>query len=482
MVTTRAKAEASSEDWDVVTALDEIISRKVGASVSSSSSSSGSLPAAAATTTLADYQRQREELKRRERALGFEHKLASTASPKEARVDQILQDLKRDDDEHVYAAAAAAAPDHPRFAGDHFLGTKTLVDGCRVFGLARRLPKGAHLHIHFNACLPPRVLLDIARGMRHMFVTSDVPLVAEGDDDDDYANYRRARLQFSILPLAASTGNLFDAGYHDRSGAMRFQEFLAEFPRHCPQHYRRHHHHHDGEEEDEGEAALGWLQEKLVFTEDEAHGARQTGRGAWQAFSARTQMLKGLFNYETAFRTYTRAMLADFVADNIQYAEIRPNFMDTNQVWTDDGRGRIGNAGIVEMIIDEYEKFQAAGEGEKGEGEGRFGGMKIIYCCPRSWSNDKVAGALKECLEFKQRWPQWIAGEFGQMTYPRSPPSPPLNETNTTYVRHRLRPRRRRRPRQAPACLCARVPRLPAGLPRRGRRRGPPAAALRRDA
>lgn len=43
-------------------------------------------------------------------------------------------------------------------------------------------------------------------------------------------------------------------------------------------------------------------------------------------------MMKGLFNYEHAYRRYTQKLLAEFVKENIQYAEIRPNFMMTNQV------------------------------------------------------------------------------------------------------------------------------------------------------
>lgn len=114
--------------------------------------------------------------------------------------------------------------------------------------------------------------------------------------------------------------------------------------------------------------------------------------------------MKGLFNYETAYRRYTRLLLEDFVADNIQYAEIRPNFMQTNQVWTDDGH-RIDNVGIMNIIMEEYGKFQASEQGPK------FRGLKVIYCAPRSFDDENVIKSLDECIEFKKRWPDWIAGE-----------------------------------------------------------------------
>lgn len=117
-------------------------------------------------------------------------------------------------------------------------------------------------------------------------------------------------------------------------------------------------------------------------------------------------MMKGLFNYETAYRVYTRMCLEDFARDNIQYAEIRPNFMTSNQLYSDDGTGSIDNWGIMRIIVSEVEAFQA-----RMASESRcFSGLKVIYCTPRSMSRENVKAALAECLDFKRHWPQWIAG------------------------------------------------------------------------
>ncbi|KAL2275041.1 hypothetical protein FJTKL_02580 [Diaporthe vaccinii] len=370
--------KAEPYDWDTVAPLDHIIDHKLN---------TASHPPARQDD---DYQKRRAELKRREAALGFEWKCTSRASTKEQRVNRILQNLKRHDEENVYSKEpprqGVTGQLHPRFAGDHFLSNKALIDRTEVFKLAKRAPKGAHLHIHFNACLQPNVLLDIASEMEQMYITSDIPL--HTTDEDHSKRYRRCRIQFSIMDLTASKGNLFDHNYKDRT-PMKFKEFIEEFPKH----YR-------------GAGALEWLQAKLVFREEEAHDLPQTVSGAWEEFNARTQMMKGLFNYERAYRKYTRRCLEDLISDNIQYAEIRPNFMDTNQVWTDDGTRKIDNVGIMEMIIQEVERFQK----EKTGGDAYFAGLKIIYCCPRSYPKEKVANGLAECLRFKQRWPTWIAG------------------------------------------------------------------------
>ena len=118
-------------------------------------------------------------------------------------------------------------------------------------------------------------------------------------------------------------------------------------------------------------------------------------------------MMKGLFNYETAYRKYTYRCLQDFARDNIQYAEIRPNFMMSNQLYHDDGTGPINNEGIMSIIITEVERFQQdmAAQGKY------FGGLKVIYCTPRSMPQPDIQAALAECMEFKKKWPQWIAGK-----------------------------------------------------------------------
>jgi adenosine deaminase CECR1 len=115
-------------------------------------------------------------------------------------------------------------------------------------------------------------------------------------------------------------------------------------------------------------------------------------------------MMKGLFNYETAYRRYTQLCLKEFVRENIQYAEIRVNFMNTNQVWLDDGSDRIDNEGIMNMIIDEYERFKAEDQ--------YLDGLKIIYCTPRSFTREQIGGALNECMTFKKKYHKYIAGIY----------------------------------------------------------------------
>ncbi|KAJ0163656.1 Adenosine deaminase CECR1-A [Colletotrichum tanaceti] len=340
-----------------------------------------------------DYFRQRIEVMNREKTLAFDFRLTALASPKEIEANAIIQIIKAEDQRLVYDAAEPrqgwGGQNHPRFPTDHFLSNVHLINKTRLLDIAIKMPKGAHLHIHFNACLQPHVLLAIAKNMDRMFITSDRPLPPseDGRTDEEARNaLHLCEIQFSILPPEKENpGDIFSPNYVKRQ-TMKYSQFLVEFP--------KHHNNADPEE---------WLTSKLVFHENEAHNVLQTVHGAWEKFNGRTRMMKGLFNYESAYRKYTRGILEDFVRDNIQYAEIRPNFMETNQLWTDDGTRQIDNVGIMNIIIEEFDRFQKRTKNS-------FGGLKVIYCTPRSFSNESVAFALDECLRFKQRWPEWIAG------------------------------------------------------------------------
>ncbi|KAL6803305.1 Metallo-dependent hydrolase [Trichoderma sp. SZMC 28013] len=346
----------------------------------------------------------------REQELSFDARCRSRATDQEMRVDAIIRKIREQDDREVYASESKrkgyGGQMHERFAGDHFLGNVDIINKTKLFGIASKMPKGAHLHIHFNACLPPSVLLGIAKGMDRMFVSSTLPLIHKVGGEDEYENFNKCEIQFSIMNherVENKLGNLFFANYIS-GHMMKFSDFRDQFSTY-----------YNKVPVDE------WLLHKLMFEEQEAHHPFQTAAGAWEKFNGRTRMMKGLFNYETAYREYTRKCLADFVRDNIQYAEIRPNFMSTNQLYTDDGNGTINNEGIMKIIIDEVEQFQKgmaeermAKERMAKEGMAKesqfFGGLKVIYCTPRSMDRKNVQEALKECIEFKKKWPQWIAG------------------------------------------------------------------------
>lgn len=118
-------------------------------------------------------------------------------------------------------------------------------------------------------------------------------------------------------------------------------------------------------------------------------------------------MMKGLFGYETAYREYTKQVIQSFVDDNIQYAEVRPNF-PANVLTRDDGLSELNNEELCQLIVEEMDKKISALKRDKIF----FAGMKVIYCCPRSFARDVVKRALAECISLKKKFPKLICGMF----------------------------------------------------------------------
>lgn len=210
-----------------------------------------------------EYTDLRQRCTEYERSLGFESTSTEKESEVEIRANEIFQQLKEDDITRIYQTAPEKrgyhGQKHPRFFGDHFLSNVDLIEQTQLFRLCEAMPKGAHLHIHFNANLDPGVLLGIAKGMERMFIWSNVPLTGQ-------ESYDLCRIQFSIMNDKAvkekGEGDLFTKDY--RGGTvMQFQKFLAAYP-------------------GGPEAADAWLQSKLVFHEEEAHNLLQTADGLVQ--------------------------------------------------------------------------------------------------------------------------------------------------------------------------------------------------------
>ncbi|KAJ2898007.1 hypothetical protein MKZ38_004225 [Zalerion maritima] len=332
---------------------------------------------------------------------------------------------------------------HPRFVGDHFLTNLNWINSnSKVFKVAKKMPKGAHLHVHFNACLPESFLLDLAmqkEQLKYMYIRTKVPLTSP-------EAFQEREIQFQMMPdgdalvreynslrvklvegdeqqkeEAKRTSNnyIWGPSYNSEPDKKvfppyKFVDFLDQFDAmykavHGGVDYELENHEREEHREkglpDSWAKARKWLLKKLVFEEEEAHNKCQTIMGVWENFDCRTRMMKGLFSYETAYKEYIDALLKHFVGDGIQYAEIRPNFMKTNQLFKVGDGGKqftMNNFAIMNLIVDRFEAFQKSSNNA-------LMGLKIIYCVPRSFPNDLVNWGLEECIIFKKIWPQYMA-------------------------------------------------------------------------
>ncbi|KAI1208116.1 Metallo-dependent hydrolase [Annulohypoxylon truncatum] len=446
--------------------------------------------------------------------LDFQNLMMVHASPEEQAANDIVLQKRQTDNKQFYGADGQQKS---HIATDHFTRNVHIIEQTQLLKAARHMPKGAHLHLHFNSTLLPRFLLDIAKEMPNMYISSPTHKLRSKSDFDhceivftlqDYRKIQGMKENLScedeeppwysynedVHKVDVVGPNLFEENYEPR-GLMRYGYFRAEWDaQRKSRKYMRDNASQSEKQSTADELELWtmdmdcdeWLISKLIFsrqeidtifnpldkpsdptlkpeTEEEKEerqrkaeeakwskdieldfhnspyrDVRQRATRAWEKFNGRTRMMKGLFNYEKAFRAYTRKCLEEFVKENVQYAEIRPNFMKSNQVLRDNGAGSFNNFGLMEIIVEEYENFMKdiGDMDENGKikdnrkldpqgnaicldnseiplGNGHkpsLGGMKVIYCTPRSFAKPMVKEALGECIQMKKRWPQYIAG------------------------------------------------------------------------
>ena len=337
------------------------------------------------------------------------------ASRAERDAQQIIfriREAERIDTELFGNLPSEAIPNaNTRDMGGRFLANKPRIERSKIFEIARRMPKGAHLHIHFNSELPPDVLLPLARSphvehtlcvrttqplrTRQDFLDAEVALnVFPKDAPKAQADCFSAEYSPTVKPVNNSSGNY-----------MLWKDFREKFPVDV-----------DYEPVEGLSPAECWVREKMVVMLDKAYSATQTHNGAWACFNIGTRAFKGLLNYESAYRWYIGQATDSMIQDGVMYAELRPMLMDKS-IPSDDGLRKLDHVAQMTIVCEEVQKKRRQLENEGRADKFPFG-LKMIYCTPRSIAKDDAQGTgrphmqreLDDCLKLKLQFPDLICG------------------------------------------------------------------------
>lgn len=223
-----------------------------------------------------DYDKALQSLQLAERKTAFDAEAEELASDVEKRAAKIVRKIRDYDWDETYGKPvdARGLATGKRTQGEHFLGNVDLINRTKLMEIARRMPKGAHLHIHFNSCLPARFLIQQARNIDAMYIRSTLPLTSP-------ENYAASRISFMVMTPHEAThvkgeekeiyvplGNVKDVDYVSNRW-MLYKTFQREF-NFVDEH---------GQKLSGTSGAEIWLERKMLISEDEAHGCSQTGRG-----------------------------------------------------------------------------------------------------------------------------------------------------------------------------------------------------------
>lgn len=188
---------------------------------------------------------------------------------------------------------AIPGPD-TRDMGGQFLTNKDRIDAeSKLYEIAKMVPKGGLLHLHFNAELHPERLLEQARDMKNMYIRSIRPLLTQEDLD-------LTEIVFNVLDPDKVEPNvsIFSPDYPGDATNwkledwkwrvwMPWSDFRTEFDKRHSKKYKQ--------QEDTifvesptccaepGQLSLhpaeNWLKSKMVLSQEEAYGYTQTVNG-----------------------------------------------------------------------------------------------------------------------------------------------------------------------------------------------------------
>jgi adenosine deaminase CECR1 len=206
-----------------------------------------------ALASLESYEDARNLVLRKEQAMAFDAFAQQHATPLEKETARIVRAIRASDVEQVWTVQTDHQGDHRRPAG-HFLGTVDIINQTELIKVAKAFPKGAHLHCHFNSCLPPEFLIAHARNVPNMWMKSSQSLATKEGREN-------AELQFQVQidphlqSPALPEGNLLAPDYPTWAW-MRYSDFRAAF---------------GGDDVTEA-----WLSSKMLLNEPEVYGLKQS--------------------------------------------------------------------------------------------------------------------------------------------------------------------------------------------------------------
>jgi adenosine deaminase CECR1 len=200
-------------------------------------------------TSVNDYEEVRAALIARENAQAFDAQAIATASVLEKQANEIVAAIRKNDETEVYGMMRDKHG-RQRAPADHFLGNVDLINMTDLFRVAKKMPKGAHLHCHFNSCLRPEFLIEHARNKESMYIRSTCPLTSK-------EAMLQAEISFLVQPPQPEVASIFSENYVPQTW-MRYTKFCVEF--------------FGGVEE-----AEKWLVSKMLLNEEEVYDTYQTG-------------------------------------------------------------------------------------------------------------------------------------------------------------------------------------------------------------
>jgi adenosine deaminase CECR1 len=242
------------------------------------------------------YDKEHKQLLEREEESSWDCEARSNSDPIEKKAARIIWAIREYERANTFGnmPSEAIPKQTTRDMGGQYLTNKERIDNeSKLYEIAKLVPKGALLHLHFNAELHPELLLVRAREMKNMYIRSIIPLISE-------SSFNLTEVVFSIMdPDKVNPDvDIFHKDYDGKSFNpkkenptvwmlwWKFQDkfeagdFSKKYRQQEPETFQAGRPHSCG---DQGQMRLrpaeNWVRSKMVLSQEEAYGFTQTVNG-----------------------------------------------------------------------------------------------------------------------------------------------------------------------------------------------------------
>ncbi|CAE6485983.1 unnamed protein product [Rhizoctonia solani] len=331
--------------------------------------------------TVEEYHQRRADLIAEERALRFDAGRIRNATAREIRAAEIVDRLRRHEEESVWRADPNKEPGMP------FLWAKDTIPQTELFKLLKKMPKGGLLHAHLDAMCDASYLLKLAL---------DYPII----------HIQTTSTLNGSLPYPPPTFKPLTQGEVNQAA----NNALPTSQDYVPGSWVALHRARDGFPNELGgqDGFDKWIVGALTINAEESYVQYNTTAKIWEKFGSTFAAGAGILRYEPIWRRYVDQLLVSQIEDGISYVEIRLSFDPSLPVISEDATRNLTNSQVVKLTIDAIDEVSSKMR-EQGR-EKDFVGARGIYTTGRYISYDAMVQALDDCLALKAEYPEFLVG------------------------------------------------------------------------
>ena len=268
------------------------------------------------------------------------------------------------------------------FPGMPFTLARERMEESKLWGIVRRMPKGALLHAHFDAMLDVEWLLEQALGTDGMGFWAAGALVGEQAPGQQELGFRFMGRTWKGEESAPS---IWSADYVPKS-FIPIAKAADSFPSGGRQGFK------------------AWITDRCTITSAESIDHHQGLDAIWAKFRSCFPILGSILYYEPIFRAAVQRLLAELLADGIRWVDLRAAFVFP-YYRTGHTTPEPDYLAFFQAFGDEVRTFQAT-----APGGARFWGARFIWTTLRAHDPRQIVANMKLCIAAKQAFPALIAG------------------------------------------------------------------------